>query len=210
VRADAISKLEFALFEEFRRESDSLPEIVAKHAEIAEGTAGTAWRLVDGFVMQNNRIFVPESSTLWPQLLSTAHGTGHEGAQKTLHRLRASFYNPRSSKLVREFVKGCLVCQRNKTEHLHPAGLLQPLDVPSSIWSDIAMDFVEGFPKVGGRSVVLTVVDRFSKMAHFIPLSHPYTAMTVAQAFFDNVVKLHGMPCSIVSDRDRLHQRSMD
>jgi hypothetical protein len=78
------------------------------------------------------------------------------------------------------------VCQRNKSEHLHPAGLLQPLDVPSSVWSDIAMDFVEGFPKVGGRSVVLTVVDRFSKMAHFIPLSRPYTAMTVAQAFFDN------------------------
>jgi hypothetical protein len=152
--------------------------------------------------MHNNKIFVSESSTLWPQLLSTGHGTGHEGAQKTLHRLRASFYNLRSSKLVREFVKGCLICQQNKTEHLHSTGLLQPLDVPSSIWSDIAMDFVEGFPKVGGRSVVLTVVDRFSKMAHFIPLSHPYTAMTLARAFFDNVVKLHGLPCSIVSDRD--------
>jgi hypothetical protein len=64
------------------------------------------------------------------------------------------------------------------------------------------MDFVEGFPKVGGKSVVLTIVDRFSKMAHFIPLGHPYTALTVAQAFFDNIVKLQGFPCSIVSDRD--------
>jgi hypothetical protein len=64
------------------------------------------------------------------------------------------------------------------------------------------MDFVERFPKVGGRSVVLTVVYRFSKMTHFIPLSHTYTAMTVAQAFFDNVIKLHGLPCSIVSVRD--------
>jgi hypothetical protein len=54
----------------------------------------------------------------------------------------------------REYVKGCGVCQRNKTEHLHPAGLLQPLPVPSSVWSDIAMDFVESFPKVGGKSVI--------------------------------------------------------
>jgi len=99
-------------------------------------------------------------------------------------------------------VQGCTVCQCNKTEHLHPAGLLQPLDVPHTVWADIAMDFVEGFPKVGGKSVVLTVVDRFSKYAHFIALGHPYSATSVAQAFFDQIVRLHGLPCSIVSDRD--------
>jgi hypothetical protein len=85
---------------------------------------------------------------------------------------------------------------------LHPAGLLQPLAVPSSVWIDIAMDFVDGFPKVGGKSVILTVVDRFSKYAHLIPLSHPYSASFVAKAFFDEIVRLHGFPCSIVSDRD--------
>jgi hypothetical protein len=64
------------------------------------------------------------------------------------------------------------------------------------------MDFIEGFPRVGGKTVVLTIVDRFSKYAHFIPLSHPYIAMSVAQAFFDSIVRLHGFPRSIVSDRD--------
>lgn len=64
------------------------------------------------------------------------------------------------------------------------------------------MDFVEGFPRVGGKSVVLTVMDRFSKMVHFVPLSHPYTTLIVAHAFFDNIVRLHGFPCSIVSDWD--------
>jgi hypothetical protein len=76
------------------------------------------------------------------------------------------------------------------------------LEIPSSVWADIAMDFVEGFPKSGGKSVILTVVDRFLKYSHFIALSHPYTAVSVARAFFDNIVQLHGMPCSIVSDQD--------
>jgi hypothetical protein len=103
---------------------------------------------------------------------------------------------------VRDYIKCCITSQRNKAEHLHPAGLLQPLEVPSAVWSDIVMDFVEGFPRVGGKSVVLTVVDRFSKYAHFIALAHPYTTISVAQAFFDNTVRLHVFPCSIVSDRD--------
>jgi hypothetical protein len=64
------------------------------------------------------------------------------------------------------------------------------------------MDFVEGFPKVSGKFVILMVVDRFSKFAHFILLSHPYSASSVAKAFFDNIVRLHGIPCSIVSDQD--------
>jgi hypothetical protein len=64
------------------------------------------------------------------------------------------------------------------------------------------MDFIERLPKVHERSVILTVVDRFSKYAHFIPLSHPYTAASIARAFFDGVVRLHGYPSSIVSDRD--------
>jgi hypothetical protein len=64
------------------------------------------------------------------------------------------------------------------------------------------MDFVEGFPKVGGKSMILTVVDRFSKFAHFIPVGHPYSAALVAKAFFDNIMRLHGFPASIVSDSD--------
>jgi len=74
--------------------------------------------------------------------------------------------------------------------------------VPQGVWTDIALDFVEALPRVRGKSVILTVVDRFSKYCHFIPLSHPYSAESVAQAFFADIVRLHGVPQSIVSDRD--------
>jgi len=101
-----------------------------------------------------------------------------------------------------DFIRNCEVCQRNKTEHLRPGGLLQPLEIPSAVWADIAMDFIAALPRVNGKTVILTVVDRFSKFAHFIPLSHPYTAASVARVFFQEIVRLHGLPSSIVSDSD--------
>jgi hypothetical protein len=75
------------------------------------------------------------------------------------------------------------------------------LEVSSQVWADISIDFIEGLPKVVGKSVILTVVDRFSKYAHFIALGHPYTASSVAWAFFDGIVRLHEFPLSIVNDR---------
>jgi hypothetical protein len=104
--------------------------------------------------------------------------------------------------LVQDWVRSCAVCQRYKSEHLHPAGLLMPLPVPQGVWTDVALDFVEALPRVRGKSVILTVVDRLSKYCHSIPLAHPYSAESVAQAFFAEVVRLHGVPQSMVSDRD--------
>lgn len=66
------------------------------------------------------------------------------------------------------------------------------------------MDFIEGLPKFEGYSVILVVVDRFTKFAHFLPIKHPYTAVIIAQLFFDNIVKLHGLLETIVSDRDTI------
>jgi hypothetical protein len=192
----------FQLFDDFCKEAASHLDVVKLKQQIEQGTSLPAWSVVDDLVLYKGCIFVPSSSEFWPQILTTVHGQGHEGAQKTLQRLHDSFFHPHVARRVCDFIKGCSTCQRNKSKHLHPAGLLHPLERPSSIWADIAMDFVEGFPKSGGKPVILIVVDRFSKYNHFIALSHPYTTISVARVFFDNIVWLHGIPCSIVSDRD--------
>jgi hypothetical protein len=77
-----------------------------------------------------------------------------------------------------------------------------PLLVPNLVWADIALDFIEGLLKVGDKSVILMVVDRFSKYDHFIPLGHPYSVEGVAKVFFGEIVRLHGIPKLLVSDRN--------
>jgi hypothetical protein len=105
---------------------------------------------------------------------------------------------------VELFVRQCQVCQQAKHSNLKPAGLLQPLPPPKGAWQDISMDFIDGLPLSDGANVILVVVDRLTKYAHFIPLCHPYTAKSVAKAYVENIVKLHGVPLSIISDRDRV------
>ncbi|GJT39872.1 ty3-gypsy retrotransposon protein [Tanacetum coccineum] len=107
-------------------------------------------------------------------------------------------------KEVKQMVKECLVCQKYKPDLAAYPGLLQPLPIPKSVWSSISMDFIKGLPKSQGYNVIMVVVDRLTKYTHLMPLAHPFTAVQVAQAFMDNVCKLHGMPESIVSDRDKV------
>lgn len=87
---------------------------------------------------------------------------------------------------------------------MQPTGLLQPLPLPDKVWSDISMDFIEGFPLSSRYSVIMVVVDWLSKYGHFIPLKHPFTAHQVAKVFIRKIVCLHGIPTSIMSDRDRI------
>ena len=103
---------------------------------------------------------------------------------------------------MQEYVSSCDICQRAKSETLSLAGLLQPLPIPCQVWDDITMELIEGLPQSSGKSTILVVVDRLSKSAHFFALTHPYTAKMVAEKFVEGVVKLHGMPRSIITDRD--------
>jgi hypothetical protein len=81
-------------------------------------------------------------------------------------------------KEVETFISECSICQRAKAEHCHYPGLLAPLPIPDFAWTFISMNFMEGLPKFGGKNVILVVVDRQTKYAHFIALSHPFTTQT--------------------------------
>jgi hypothetical protein len=190
----------FTLFDNLRAEYTTDPALAELRLEVMHDNHDTGWAVVDDLVTYHGRIYISASSPSLQDVLTSSHGMGHEGAQKTLHHLCANFFILSVRTIVRDFVCVCATCQHNKTDHLHQVSLMRSLEVPAAVWADIAMDFIEGFPKVSGKSVILTVVDRFSRISS--PLDHPYTATTVARAFFADVVRLHGLPRSIVSDRD--------
>ena len=102
-----------------------------------------------------------------------------------------------------EYVSKCLTCQQVKAEHQRPAGLLQPLRIPEWKWEDITMDFVVGLPRTTGLyDSIWVIVDRFTKSAHFLPVRVTYTVEQYAELYIKEIVRLHGAPKSIVSDRD--------
>jgi hypothetical protein len=163
------------------------------------------YSLRDGLLLYKHKILLGKSPLIKNQVVLYVHNdptAGHSGYDRTLQRAKRDFYWKGMRKAIKKFIRECDVCQQNKYENILPLGLLQPLPIPTQVWTDIIMDFVEGLPLSQGHSVILVVVDRLSKGSHFISLSHPYTATKVAQLFIQNIFKLHGMPQSIISDRD--------
>jgi len=158
----------------------------------------------DGFLFRTNKLCIPASSVRL-LLLQEAHGgglMGHFGVYKTQEILATHFFWPQMRRDVQRFVARCTTCQKAKS-HLNNHGLYMPLPVPTSPWVDISMDFVLGLPRTKkGRDSIFVVVDRFSKMAHFIPCHKTDDASSVAHLFFREIIRLHGVPKTIVSDRD--------
>ncbi|KAF5757863.1 putative nucleotidyltransferase, Ribonuclease H [Helianthus annuus] len=172
---------------------------------VTDPSAIPDFSLVNNLLFYKGRLVIPNIPTLKLKLLQEAHDTpmgGHGGFLKTMKRLSTQYFWPHMKQEVRLYVQQCLVCQQQKYQTVAPAGLLQPLPIPTQIWEDLSMDFIVGLPVSNRIDTILVVVDRLSKYAHFIGLSHPFTAKGVASIFCKEVVRLHGFPRSIVSDRD--------
>lgn len=147
-----------------------------------------------------NHLFVPDP--VHPQVLQWGHTSKiacHLGYNRTLEIIQWRFWWLTMDKDIREFVKACMVCARNKTSTQPCAGLLQPLPVPRRPWSLIAVDFVTGLPPSQGNTSA--IVDRFSKAAHFAPLTKLPSAKETAEVLVNQVFGLHGIPADIVSNK---------
>ncbi|MCO5560538.1 hypothetical protein L7F22_014153 [Adiantum nelumboides] len=128
---------------------------------------------------------------------------GHRGIDSTIKALEMYFFWPSLRKDTESFVRSCLICQRVKYDRGKAYRLLQPLPIPTTPWESIVMDFIYGLSKTNsGNEGIWTIVDWFSKQAHFIPVRKQITTEQMAKIFLVTVFKYHGMPGSIVSDRD--------
>ena len=170
----------------------------------------TDFQVRDGLLYKDEkpsplRLYVPDSS-LQTDLLKEAHDSatsGHLGRDKTFEQLSRWFYWPRMRKIVDDYVRSCPSCQVSKPSQRLPIGLLQPLNVPQKPWESVSVDFITHLPKTKtGFTSICVFVDRLTKMIIVEPTTDKVTAAEVATLYFRAVFRHHGLPTSLISDRD--------
>ena len=180
--------------EAFQRIRQSMSE--GKESGFSEDAQGTLWF--------KQRLCVPNKE-IKDLLLKEAHESLysiHPGSTKMYQDIKEKYWWPSMKREIAEYVALCDVCQRVKAEHQRPAGLLQPLKIPEWKWEEIGMDFIVGLPKTKeGYDSIWVIVDRLTKVAHFIPVKTTYTGDRLAELYMSRIVSLHGVPKKIVSDR---------
>ncbi|WVZ70510.1 hypothetical protein U9M48_019171, partial [Paspalum notatum var. saurae] len=171
---------------------------VGKAPHFREDEQGTIW--------YKNRLCIPDVDSIRKLILSEAHDTAysiHPGSTKMYYDLKERFWWYGMKRAVAEYVVVCDTCQRVKAEYQRPTGMLQPLKIPEWKWEEISMDFIVGLPRTQkGYNSIWVVVDRLTKVAHFIPVNTTYLGARLAELYISRIVCLHGVPKRIISDRD--------
>jgi hypothetical protein len=157
----------------------------------------------DNLYYYNNKIFIP-TDILQQEIFAIRHNkptAGHYGILKTLQLVSRNYYWPGMKRIITTYINGCHTCRLNKSTKHKKYGLLQPLPIPKQRWQDLSMDFITDLPLSQAFDALYIVKDRLTKQAHFIPCTKAITAEQTAHLFLKEIVRLHGVPLSIVSDR---------
>jgi len=161
---------------------------------------------VDDILRFKNRICIPGDNELKQTVLSEGHKSKHNlhpGMTKMYQDLKKSYWWHCMKNDVAKFVYACLTCHKSKVEHQRPGGKLTQLDIPVWKWDSISMDFVTHLPRtLRKHDSVWVIVDKLTKTKHFLPIDLRISMQKLAQIYIDEIVRLHGVPSSIVSDRD--------
>ena len=158
--------------------------------------------LSNNFLLFKGKIYVPPSCR--SSVLNICHDSpsaGHFGFKKTFSLINRDFWWPTMSSDIISYIRSCEICCRSKTQRHKPYGFLNPLEIPDRPWTSISMDFITDLPPSNGFTCIFVVLDRFSKMGHFIPFPNVPSSEDTAQAFMKYIFKLHGLPNEIFSDR---------
>jgi hypothetical protein len=185
-----------------------------KTSDFSEDSQGTLWL--------GKWICVPNLKPIEESILREAHDSAysiHPGSTKMYKDLKTHYWWYGMKRDIAEYVSLCDTCQRVKAEHQRPAELLQPLKIPEWKWEEVGMDFIVGLPRTqAGYDSIWVIVDRLTKVAHFILIKMTYSGAKLAELYMSRIVCLHGVPKKIVSDRgsqftskfwEKLHE-SMD
>jgi hypothetical protein len=185
--------------------SDPYAQTVISRLIVAD-TAYGHFSLDDGLLYCSDRLYVPPVPELRSQILALNHDclvSGHFGMDKTEELTTRSFFWPNMQCDIREYIRTCDKCQRNKPSNQVPAGPLQPLPVPAYPWEQISMDLIVELPKTPqGNSAIVVFIDRLTKQVLLAPLTDDTTAPTIARVYFDTVFRHKGLSKVIISDRD--------
>lgn len=159
-----------------------------------------------GVLWLEGKLCVPAEITLREEVMKEAHDSPfsiYPGSTKMYKDLKQHFWWNGMKRDVAEFIAKCFTCQLVKIEHQRPSGMLKPLEIPTWKWENICMDFVIGLPRTLKKNdTIWVVVDRLTKSAHFLPIQESFKVDQLAILFRDEIIRMHGVPVSIVSDRD--------
>jgi hypothetical protein len=161
-----------------------------------------------GVLWFEDRLVIPKNPELRKKILDEAHLSKFSllpGSNQMYHDLRSLYWWTRMKREIAMYVSECDTCQRIKASHLKVAGTLQPLPIPSWKWEDICMDFIVGLPNTSRHhDSIWVIVDRLTKTAHFLPVHTTHKTEKYAEIYIDQILRLHGIPKTIVSDRGAL------